>query len=235
MILPHDARLSQFVRTCGTMLVALVASGGCGPEPADAPPEVPVAPAINLGEPPDALPDPAESSASAAPGGNAGADAAAASPDGSAASREETIAGIRFQIPADWKRVELSPRQQGFIDARFEVPAGDTTLQLTCSSTGGGRQANIDRWIGQFRRPEGEQPQTETLKIDGAEATWVDLAGTFDSGMPGSAGPQENWRMLGVAIAAGPQDFYLKLTGPQDAVAEVHDEFRAFAKSARLP
>jgi hypothetical protein len=212
-------------------LSVIVACYSCAPDAStDVDVPVPTAPADGAAEPPTAEP--------------VQADAAAAQQDSDPAKstetpadelREETIADIKFKVPADWKRVELTPQQQGFIDARFLIPAGDAEVQLTCSSTGGGRQANIDRWIGQFRLPEGEKPQTETLRIDGAEATWVDLSGTFDSRMPGSGGPQENWRMLGVAIAADGQDFYLKLTGPQAAVAEVHDDFRAFAKSANLP
>jgi hypothetical protein len=210
-----------------TIVVAL-ACAGCAPETPDKPPEVPVAPPQNDAGKPAAPAGKADPAANAetpqSPGGSA-----------SSESREETVAGVRLRVPADWKRAELTPQQQGFIDARFLVPAGDTELQLTCSSTGGGRQANIDRWIRQFRSPEGEQPQTETLHIDGVDATWVDLAGTFNSGMPGSAGPQENWRLLGVAIPAGGQDFYLKLVGPREAVAGVFEEFRAFAQSARLP
>jgi hypothetical protein len=41
--------------------------------------------------------------------------------------------------------------------------------------------------------------------------------------------------MLGVAIAGKTRDFYLKLVGPREAVAEVRDDFRAFVRSARLP
>lgn len=142
--------------------------------------------------------------------------------------------GIRFTVPAGWKEVELTARQQGFIDARFLVPADGTELQLTCSSTGGGIEANVDRWIGQFRLPPGDKPDVDTILIDGTKATWVDLRGTYEPGMIGSAGPQQNQRMLGVAVPNTPRDFYLKLLGPREAVAEVYDEFREFARSGRL-
>ena len=238
MIFLHDARFPRLVLACSVSFATFIACSGCGPETTETPPQVPIAPALNEG---DASPVATDQG-----GAKAAADDSGATPDTSAAkqagadnpadeTRDETIAGIRFRVPAAWKRAELTPSQQGFIDARFEIPAGDAAVSLTCSSTGGGRQANIDRWIGQFRLSPGEQPQTETLTVDGAEATWVDLTGTFDSRMPGGGGPRENWRMLGVAIAAKQQDFYLKLTGPRDAVSRVHDEFRTFAQSARLP
>jgi hypothetical protein len=46
--------------------------------------------------------------------------------------------------------------------------------------------------------------------------------------------PQENWRMIGVGIPLGERDFFLKLTGPNEAVAAVRDAFRTFVKSAKL-
>jgi hypothetical protein len=147
---------------------------------------------------------------------------------------EKRFDGIRFQVPEGWREVALSDQQKGFIDARFLIPLGDAELQLTCSSIGGGVKANVDRWIGQFQLPPGEQPEIETIPIDGAEATWVDLRGKFQSRVSGTGSGSENWRMLGVAFPMQPRDFYLKLTGPSDQIAEVRETFREFVKSAQI-
>jgi hypothetical protein len=143
--------------------------------------------------------------------------------------------GVTLSVPAGWKEVGPAPGQTGFIDARFLIPAGDDEVELTCSVIGGGIEANIDRWIGQFEPPPGEpQPRPEPISAGGVEGTWIDLRGTFHAGSSGRPGPHPDWRMLGAAIPLGERDLYLKLNGPQEAVAQVHDEFRRFVRSARV-
>lgn len=157
------------------------------------------------------------------------AGAATAGVDSSAESETE-ISGFRFRVPAGWKRAELTPAQQGFVDARFEFPKHGEDVKLTLSTTGGGVEANIQRWIGQFQMPEGAVPDSEQLDVDGVPVTLVDIRGEFH-GM-GEA-PQSGRRMLGAAYAGEPRDFYIKLTGPEDAVAALEEEFRSFVTSAR--
>ncbi|HET6328289.1 MAG TPA: hypothetical protein VFG04_26645 [Planctomycetaceae bacterium] len=149
---------------------------------------------------------------------------------------EKTLDGIRLSIPAGWKEVELSPAQQGFIDARFQIPTAHGDVTLTYSSNGGGIETNVRRWVGQFHSPAGKQPVIGDLDIGGKKATWVDLQGEFDAGPmaaanAGSAPPVD--RMLGVAIPLGSRDFYLKLTGSDAAVSDIRDAFRQFARDAR--
>ncbi len=149
---------------------------------------------------------------------------------------EKSFEGIRFSIPAGWKEVELSGPQQGFIDARFQIPTADGDVMLTCSSNAGGIDTNVRRWVGQFHAPSGKKPVIEEFDVGGKKATWVDLEGEFDAGPmaaanAASAAPIE--RMLGVAIPLGTRDFYLKLTGTQAAVSDVREAFRTFAREAR--
>jgi hypothetical protein len=149
---------------------------------------------------------------------------------------EKSFDGIRFSVPAGWKEVELSAAQQGFIDARFQIPTPHGDVTLTCSSNAGGIDTNIRRWVGQFHSPAGKGPVRGELDVGGKTATWVDLQGEFDAGPmaaanTASAAPIE--RMLGVAIPLGARDFYLKLTGSDAAVSDVREAFRAFARDAR--
>lgn len=147
-----------------------------------------------------------------------------------AAATEVEISGFRFRVPAGWRQAALTPAQQGFVDARFEIPEFGDDVKLTLSTIGGGVEANIERWIGQFRLPDGSAPTSEMLDVDGLQVTWVELSGEFQ-GMGQS--PQAGWRMLGAAFDGEPRDFYLKLTGPEAALTELRDEFRAFVTSAR--
>jgi hypothetical protein len=151
----------------------------------------------------------------------------AAAPD---AATVAEIGGFRLRVPPGWRQAELTPAQQGFIDARFDVPQYGDDVKLTLSTTGGGVEANIERWIDQFQLPEGTAPVRESLDVDGIPVTWVELSGEFQ-GM-GQA-PQAGWRMLAAAFDGEPRDFYLKLTGPEAALTELHGEFREFVVSAR--
>ena len=40
--------------------------------------------------------------------------------------------------------------------------------------------------------------------------------------------------MLAAGFSIEPQEFYLKLVGPRDAVAKIADEFKKFVKSAKV-
>lgn len=149
---------------------------------------------------------------------------------------EKSFDGINFSVPAGWQEVELSPAQQGFIDARFQIPTPHGDVTLTCSSNSGGIETNVQRWVGQFHPPEGKRPVIGDLDVGGKTATWVDLAGEFDAGPmaganAGKSGPIE--RMLGVAIPLGSRDFYLKLTGSDAAVSDIRSAFREFARDGR--
>jgi hypothetical protein len=161
-------------------------------------------------------------------------DAARPDTDSSPQASVKEFDGIRFMVPEHWQDVDLTPAQLGFIDARFLIPVDGNQLQLTLSSMGGGIDLNVQRWVGQFQLPAGDRPSIEKLSIGPTSATWVDLSGTFRSAVSSNGGAKQNWRMLGVAIPRKPRDFYLKLTGPHEAVDKVRDELRRFVQSAEI-
>lgn len=147
---------------------------------------------------------------------------------------EKRFGGIRFTIPAHWEEQTLPPELQGFVEAKLTIPTSAGPAELTLTSMGGGVRANLDRWIDQVQPAPGESPTETTLEIDGVEATWIDIRGTFQGRIGSGVQSHANWGILGVAIPMQPRDFYLKLVGPRAALAEVSDDFRAFAKSARI-
>lgn len=142
--------------------------------------------------------------------------------------------GFRFRVPAGWQQVELSPAQQGFITASFQIPQAGDGVKLTLSSVGGGVDANLKRWVGQFQLPPGETPRQESIRVDSIDAVWLDLRGTFNSGTALDSNVESDMRMIGVAIPRSPRDFYLKLTGPREQLLKAEKEFRDFVKSARI-
>ncbi len=100
---------------------------------------------------------------------------------------------------------------------------------------GGGVQANIDRWIGQFTKPDGS-PANDAAKVSkrdvhGIPVTIVDVSGTYGGGM-GPMGQSEpsktNYRMLGAVAEASNGPWFFKLTGPAKTVAKWETSFQAF-------
>lgn len=98
---------------------------------------------------------------------------------------------------------------------------------------GGGIQANIDRWIGQFQgSPESN---VEEREMGDRKVTFLTASGTYmeSSGGPfsGNKTPRPDYTML-AAILPSPQGaVFLKLTGPTDSVAAMEDDFESFAAS----
>jgi hypothetical protein len=111
--------------------------------------------------------------------------------------------------------------------ATYRVPAapgdaedGECAVFFFGPGQGGGVEANIDRWIGQFEQPDGkpsaERAKRQTETVDGIPVSMIDLNGTYKGGGPtmGATAPKTGYRLLG-AIATGPQaGIFFKLTGP---------------------
>ncbi|MEZ6132880.1 MAG: hypothetical protein R3C59_29780 [Planctomycetaceae bacterium] len=138
--------------------------------------------------------------------------------------------GLAFVVPEGWKETPLSDAQKGFVTAKFTMPAAGPDVGLTLSRSGGGVEANLDRWRGQVTATAPEV--TETISVAGVESTLIDLTGSLAGGF--GKEPITNGRMLGIIVPLPDQGYFLKLTGPADQVELVADDFRAFAKSAAL-
>jgi hypothetical protein len=143
-----------------------------------------------------------------------------------------TVAGFRYTVPADWE--EQPPKSQ-FVLGEFAIPGEGGTARLTLSSAGGGIEANVERWRGQFKPgPNDPAPQESEITFDGKPGTLVELAGSYTD-MFGGGAPSNNWQMLGVAVPMGPTNYFIKLTGPASTVTPRRDEFLKFVESARMP
>ena len=99
---------------------------------------------------------------------------------------------------------------------------------------GGGVDANLERWIGQF------QPATKSKrwakKVNGTQVSLADVSGTYTAhggSMSQSQGDKPGWRLLG-AIAESPQGaVFFKLAGPAKTVAAASKSFDALVGSLK--
>ncbi|MDA1163744.1 MAG: hypothetical protein O3B13_11635 [Planctomycetota bacterium] len=147
-------------------------------------------------------------------------------PDGSTHRHYE---GIGFAIPNRWQELP----NQTMVDSKYIIPTEHGEMEMTLTSMGGGLKSNLDRWVGQVGRDQGDEPTWATIEVAGIESRKVDVRGSFNSTVGANPGAKEDWRLVGIAVPL-PRDFFIKLVGPREAVVEFQDELDEFLKSAHL-
>ncbi len=144
------------------------------------------------------------------------------------------IADLDLKVPKSWKQSD-APRAMRL--ATFEIPAAEGDKEngeLAVSSFaggGGGVDANISRWVGQFSA-EGREAAVHQGKAGKNEYFLVNVSGTFGktSGPPfaSKTTPTPGQRMIGIILnIEGKNVYFLKLTGPDATVAAQKDAVRA--------
>jgi hypothetical protein len=148
-------------------------------------------------------------------------------------------APVRWTPPARWEAKPAS----GMRAATYLIPAaagdGEGGECAVFINIGGGVQANIDRWVGQFEAADKAGAKQKKETINGLEVTTVEMAGTFKGGgpqmgMPGAqSGPKAGYRLLGAIVESANGPVYFKFTGPAKTVAAAQAEFQAMLKSLK--
>ena len=103
----------------------------------------------------------------------------------------------------------------------------------------GSSQANIDRWVGQFKDPDGTPitaSKPVTRKIAGLEVTQVEVSGTYMGGM-GAGAPdtqgQPGQRMIAAIVDTPKGPFYFKFLGADKVVVENRKAFEGLLASMK--
>ncbi len=150
---------------------------------------------------------------------------------------EEGAGRIVIVAPDSW--VRKAP-QNRIVEHEFAIPAakGDTEDgRITVMGAGGTVEQNIDRWIGQFKQPDGSETKNQITEAErkqavaGIQVLKVDLSGTYHDAMrpfdPHSdAVDRENYRMLAAVISTPKSgNYFIKFYGPSKTVADHADEF----------
>ncbi len=144
-----------------------------------------------------------------------------------------TVERFTFAVPEGWKQVAApSPMRK----AQLEVGEDAAKADVTFFHFGGGSGSvadNVTRWFTQFPGSEKTQ-KSETVEENGVKITFVEAAGTFNSGMPGGpTTPMADYALHG-AILENPAtgDVYVKLTGPRETVVGATTAFRKMVQDA---
>jgi len=142
------------------------------------------------------------------------------------------VGEFTFTRPADWQWVEVTSSmrkaQLKVIGADKSQPA-EVVFFYFGEGNGGGTKANVDRWLGQFQ--EKSNPKVEDVKAGKHTVTYVQVEGTYLSGMPGGARtPQPNSMLVGAIIESGEGNVFIKMTGPIVVVKSSKEAFRRMVK-----
>jgi hypothetical protein len=160
------------------------------------------------------------------------AEASAADRDG---PTELKLDGIRFIVPASWRKVKP---QTNIVEAEFELPhvEGDEhDGRLTLMFSGGDPQEVIANRTAEFLHDPDHPPKVESLRAGDATGSWVDLRGEWKGPAFRPVEPRPEYRMLLVIIPfTAHSSFYAKLTGPRETIAVRENEFREFVESAQI-
>lgn len=161
--------------------------------------------------------------------------------DQAQAGGEVTIAGITVTVPDSWQ--DLGP--SGMRQAQFQLPPveGDTepaevNVFYFGPASGGGVEANLQRWIGQMTVAEGAEPTRSTFTADGMSGHVVSVDGSYNAGSMrpmggGDSTPKPGYRLVGVVLEGPEGSLFFKLTGPVATARAMEAELMPMMESAR--
>ena len=209
-----------------TVLVATLA--GCGDGGAAGTPKPP---ASGSPKPP--------SPTAAAPLSNAPAAAASSAESTvdwpvSTASSDATqaeVGGLVFPKPVSW--LWAAPRVR-FRTLQYDVPgvgsgagAAELVFSLFRGTDGGPTDMNIDRWVGQFRTPEGGPADaiTSTEERGGLVINRIETAGSYQA--MGQPAPRPGQMQLGAIVEAPGRRVFVRIVGPEATVEAAREDFDA--------
>jgi hypothetical protein len=144
---------------------------------------------------------------------------------GGPSAKPVRIPGLGFSVPDAW---ETRPPQTSMRIAEFALPEsnGEATLVVfRFPGAAGTADANIARWISQFRQPNGG-PSGDVAKVTSTTRapltlTQLDVRGRYDAqAMPGAPpqAPIDDARLLALIVEGTGDPYYFKLLGPTPVI-----------------
>ena len=157
--------------------------------------------------------------------------------------RAEEAGGVSFDAPTAWT---VTPKPMR--TANYTIPAesgdsqdGEMAVFYFGPGQGGGVEANVRRWLGQFVKADGSpltagDADRSEKEVNGLSVTLLDVEGTYlfkPFPMARQATPMPGYRML-AAIVQGPDaPIFFKLTAPAKTAAAAEADFQKVIASLR--
>lgn len=157
-------------------------------------------------------------------------------------SSQPAAGELRFTVPEGWI-TEKPTSDMRFAQYKLPKAQSDTEDALLIvyyfgQGQGGSAQANIDRWIGQIKQPDGsassEKAKTGKLTVNGLQVDTIDLTGNYSGGMSPDSAPEDTksiYRLRGAVIETPGGSYFVKLTGPEKTVGHWEQAYNDYLQS----
>jgi len=154
-------------------------------------------------------------------------------------STDVEVFGETMTVPAEFSPTQARSR---IIEHEYAVQKGEgedaPTARLTMMAAGGGVEANLQRWKGQFSGEDKKVADTETFDAGPFKVHVLQVSGQYAETMGG--GPffggkkvmRDDYAMLG-AIMVHPKggSYFVKMIGPEAVVKPSKEAFMEMLKS----
>ena len=151
---------------------------------------------------------------------------------------------LRYDPPADWME-EPAPSPMRVSQFRLPRVPGDPEdgelVVFHFGGSGGGVEANLERWIGQMEQPDGRSSfavaSTTAFEANGLAVTLLDVPGTYVAAVrPGAAErfDKPGFRLLAAVVETPAGPWFFKLTAPARTVDRWDAPFTAFLRTVRM-
>ena len=153
------------------------------------------------------------------------------------APRTFQVSEFTFERPPAWAWIKTASAMRA---AQLEVPqpGGGEPAEVVFfyfgPSNGGGTQANVERWLGQFQEPKAQlNAKVDELNVRGHKLTFVQAEGTYLSGTPGGPKtPKPNFALLGAILESKQGNVFVKMTGPAALTKTASPTFKKMIQDA---
>jgi len=145
--------------------------------------------------------------------------------------------GISFEGPKGWlsQKPSSSMRKAQFVVKGRDGKTAEIVFFHFGPGAAGGVQANVQRWLGQFKEPADElKAKISDETIDGTKVTYVTAEGTFMKGPPfgGNKVAMPNSGLLGAIVGGKQGAVFIKTTGPKAIVKSAEKDLKAMVTKA---
>ena len=146
------------------------------------------------------------------------------------------VGELTYTVPDGWKEEIPGGSMR---KAQFRLPgaegAKDAELAVFIFRGGGGDvQSNINRWIGQFKQPDGsdsmEKAEIKNIESNGLPVALVYVTGTHLKGtMGGSKTELTDYAMIAAIVETSTDPWFFKTVGPEVTINHWRPAFEKFA------
>lgn len=137
---------------------------------------------------------------------------------------------LTWTAPEGWQTAP-NPSTMRLATYRIAHVGKDTEdAELSVSRAGGGTDANIQRWVGQFDDAGKDTRATRTVR--GLKVTTVEVSGSYQGGgMMGGAAKKTGWSLLGAIVETQGSSYFFKMVGPTATVQSARGAFNKMLDS----